>query len=103
MRMFPSGSHLTAVTTESMRIKHLAQGHCILMQPGLEPSIVATRNRHLNDMSNMLQKNNKIKPIIATYPVRYHVLGNVHCANCICVHIESRIPTHVDAIVKKAK
>ena len=35
MRVFPSGTHHTAETTEAMRIKCLAQGHITLMLPGL--------------------------------------------------------------------
>ena len=34
MRVFPPGTHLSAESTEAMRIKCLAQGHNKLMQPG---------------------------------------------------------------------
>ena len=43
----------THFSTETMRIKCLAQGYNILMQTGFEPSIVVSRNRHLTHMINM--------------------------------------------------
>ena len=50
-RVFMSG---TAELIEAIRIKCLVQGHDILMQPGFEPSISVSRNRHSNHMTNML-------------------------------------------------
>ena len=41
------GTHLTAESTEAMRIKCLAQGNNILL-PGFEPSTSVSRNRHYN-------------------------------------------------------
>ena len=34
-RVFPPGTHLSPESTEAMQIKCLAQGHNILMQPGV--------------------------------------------------------------------
>ena len=53
MYVFPSGTHLTAESTEETWIKCLAQGHNILMQPGFELLIVISRNCHLPHMTNM--------------------------------------------------
>ena len=57
MRVFTLCTHFEAVSTEAMRIKCLAQGHSILMQPWFELSISVSRNLHLNHMTNMLLKN----------------------------------------------
>ena len=40
------GTRFSAESTEAMRIKCVAQGHNILMQPRFEPSIVVSRNLH---------------------------------------------------------
>ena len=40
-RVFPSGTHFAAAPTDAMRIKCLAKGHNILMQPIIEKSIAA--------------------------------------------------------------
>ena len=50
----PHGTHFISESTEAMQIKCLAQGHNILMQPALEPSIAVFRNQNLNHMTNML-------------------------------------------------
>ena len=55
--MLVSGTHLSAELTEAMRIKCLAQGHDMLMQPVLEHPISVSRNRHLTHTTNMLQSN----------------------------------------------
>ena len=54
-KMFPSGAHFTAESTEAMRIKFLAQGHSILMQSEFEQSIAISKNRHLTETINILQ------------------------------------------------
>ena len=41
--VFPFGTQFTAESTEAMRIKCLAQGHNIPMQPGFEPSNAVSR------------------------------------------------------------
>ena len=56
MRVFTSGTHLSAEMTEAMWIKCFAQGQNILMQPGFEPPIAAPQNRHHIHMTNILQK-----------------------------------------------
>ena len=43
MRVLPSGTHWSAVSTEAMRIKCLAQEHDILIQFGIEPSTSVAR------------------------------------------------------------
>ena len=54
-KVFPSGTHFTAESTEVIRIKCLAQGHDIQMLPGFEPSIAMSRNGYLTNMTNILQ------------------------------------------------
>ena len=54
MRVFQPGAHDTAELTEAMQIKCLAQGHNILMEPRIEPSISVFRNGLLNLTTNML-------------------------------------------------
>ena len=57
-RMSPPGTHFTAVSTEAIRIKCLAQGHNILILPGFQPTISVSTHRHLNHVTNMLLKYN---------------------------------------------
>ena len=45
--VFQSGPYFTDESTEAMRIKCLAQGHNILIQPQFEPPIAVTRNGYL--------------------------------------------------------
>ena len=51
-----SDTHFTAESTESLRIKCLAQGHNILIQPVFEPWVAVSRNRHITNMTIMLHK-----------------------------------------------
>ena len=53
-RVFPSGTHFSAELTEAIQIKCHALGHNIQLQPGFEPSITVSRNRHPTRMTNML-------------------------------------------------
>ena len=46
-RMFPYDTHLSAESTEAMRIKSHTEGHNILMHPAFEPLVAVSRNRHL--------------------------------------------------------
>ena len=55
-RVFQSGTHFSSELTEAMQIKCLAQGHNIVIQPGIEPPFDVTRNRHLTHMTNMLRR-----------------------------------------------
>ena len=52
-RVFASGTHITAKSTEATRIKCLTQGHSILMQREFEPSMAVSRNRQLTHMTHM--------------------------------------------------
>ena len=56
LRVFQSGTYLTAESTEAMQITCLAQGHRLLMQPLFEPLISVSINRYLNRMANMVKK-----------------------------------------------
>ena len=55
MKMSPSATYFSTESTETMRIKRLAQGHNILLQSGFKPSIAVSRNRHLTHMISMLR------------------------------------------------
>ena len=65
--MLPSGTHLTAESTEAMRIKCHAQGYIILTQPGFEPSTAVIRKRHLTNMTIMLRYNVLINFAVIEY------------------------------------
>ena len=53
-RVFPSGTHFIAVSTDALRIKYIAQGYNILIQSGFEQSTYVSSNRYLTHMTNML-------------------------------------------------
>ena len=60
-RVFPSGTHYSVETTKTTQIKCLPQGHNILMQQRIEPSISVFRNRLLAIVTNLpldIAKNN---------------------------------------------
>ena len=52
-RMFQFGVHFSAESTEAIRIKCVAQEHKILMQPRIELTISASRNRVFTHTINM--------------------------------------------------
>ena len=53
-RLSPPGNQFTAETTEAMGIMCLVRGLNILI-PGFQPSTSVSRDRHSNNMDNMLQ------------------------------------------------
>ena len=63
-RVFPSGIHFTAESTEAMQIKRLAQGNSISMLPGFQPAIAVSRNRHFTNITSMIQNNEKMSRTI---------------------------------------